>query len=129
MRIQGDGLSARRSLELSQTSRNSREEISMLRDLRSSISLCFLITVGVCLGRGISGGGAAHAAKPGGGGGGGSSPLHFNLTFVGDLGGGYSSADGLNNLGDVVGWSFPTANSAEHGFLWSAAMGTVDVNG
>lgn len=73
----------------------------------------------------------ASAGKPGGGGGGGggSSPVHFSLALVGDLGGGYSSADGINNLGDVVGWSYTTtAQDVNHGFLWSAGTGTIDVN-
>src|SRR5262249_47627986 len=39
---------------------------------------------------------------------------------LGTLGGGGSLANGINNLGDVVGWAL-TADGSRHAFLWNAS--------
>jgi probable HAF family extracellular repeat protein len=55
---------------------------------------------------------------------------------IGSLGGGWAFAYGLNNLGDVVGWSNAiiedkltgTALEEKHAFLWDEQEGMVDLN-
>jgi probable HAF family extracellular repeat protein len=49
-------------------------------------------------------------------------------TFIdlGTLGGTSSAATGLNELGQVIGWS-QTASGQTHAFLWTAQRGMVDL--
>ena len=73
--------------------------------------------------------GLVHAKKGGGGGnggggGGGAPTVSYSLTLLGTLGGNYSIAEGLNEQGDVVGWSLPAVGGASHAFL-----NTTDGNG
>ncbi len=72
-------------------------------------------------------GGPLHAKKGGGGGnggGGGAPTVSYSLTLLGTLGGKFSIAEGLNEEGDVVGWSLPAVGGASHAFL-----NTTDGNG
>jgi len=55
----------------------------------------------------------------------------YTVTDLGDLGGGVSSASGINNNGQVVGWSYTIAvdkygNGIYHAFRWDSANGMVD---
>jgi probable HAF family extracellular repeat protein len=55
----------------------------------------------------------------------------YTVTDLGDLGGGVSSASGINNSGQVVGWSNTGAvdkygNSVYHAFRWDSTNGMVD---
>ena len=69
-----------------------------------------------------------YAAKPGGGGGGGGgSSLKYSITLLGTLGGEWSTADRINNHGEVVG-STSLSNGAQRAFYWTAATGMIDLN-
>ena len=46
----------------------------------------------------------------------------YTIKHLGTLGGTYSVATGLNNKGQVVGWSNIPGNQYDHAFLWENGM-------
>src|ERR1700710_2412041 len=49
------------------------------------------------------------------------------MVDLGTLGGANSLALGINNSGEVVGYSFLADNVTKHAFTWTAATGMVDI--
>ena len=49
------------------------------------------------------------------------------MTDLGTLGGTYSSANGINDLGQVVGWAYLTGDTAQHAFARRGSAPMVDL--
>jgi probable HAF family extracellular repeat protein len=54
-------------------------------------------------------------------------PPRYTITDLGTLGGTYSRAAGLNDLGQVTGWSHTSGSSTDRAFLWSAELGMANL--
>ena len=48
--------------------------------------------------------------------------IQYTVTDLGTLGGTYGKATGINNSGQVVGYSLTSGNAAEHAFLYSGGL-------
>ena len=53
-------------------------------------------------------------------------PPRYEVMDIGTLGGSYSAAYGINDSGQVVGWS-ETAAGAQHAFVWDEKVGMADL--
>jgi probable HAF family extracellular repeat protein len=54
-------------------------------------------------------------------------PPAYSYKSLGNLGGSFSVAEGMNEQGDVVGWA-RTMENRQHAFLWTESDGMVDLN-
>ena len=53
--------------------------------------------------------------------------VEYKIVDLGTLGGSVGRAYGINNSGQVVGWSY-TAGGKRHAFLWTASGGMQDLS-
>jgi probable HAF family extracellular repeat protein len=52
----------------------------------------------------------------------------YSIIDIGTLGGSESQAWAINNLGQVVGWSYINGDLSHHAFLWNSTSGIQDLN-
>jgi probable HAF family extracellular repeat protein len=55
-----------------------------------------------------------------------SAAVRYSRIDLGTFGGTDSRAQGINALGDAVGFAQTTGNASSHAFLWRAALGLLD---